>query len=202
MSPVRSSARRVSEHQRHRSPPSGRRGVWTPTRRQERHASSVWVWAASVASASRHVLVGVRHLLSAQVADAAVPAEDAGDGVFSPSSSGAFRHGGVSAGWETGPEVAQLDPQVIGVCIAVVYSAMVARFEHAQVVGSNASRVFATMVDVLARLEHGAVHLLEDVAVSGDVFAVDLDLAVLVEFAVDDPAVADDLHSLAEPRDR
>ena len=107
-----------------------------------------------------------------------------------------------SASWQTGPEVTQLDAQVVGICISVMHPTVVTGFEHAQVVGPDASRVFAAVVDVLTRLEHGPVHLLEDVAMSGDVFAVDLDLAVLVEFAVDDPAVADDLHSLAEPRDR
>lgn len=38
----------------------------------------------------------VRSGSSAEVADAVVPAEDSGDGVFSPASSGAFRHGGVN----------------------------------------------------------------------------------------------------------
>lgn len=42
------------------------------------------------------VVGGVRSRSSAEVADAVVSAEDSGDGVFSPASSGAFRHGGVN----------------------------------------------------------------------------------------------------------
>ena len=42
------------------------------------------------------VIGGVCSGSSAEVADAVVSAEDSGDGVFSPASSGAFRHGGVN----------------------------------------------------------------------------------------------------------
>lgn len=42
------------------------------------------------------VVGGVGTGSPAEVADAAVASKDAGDGVFSPSSSGAFRHGGVN----------------------------------------------------------------------------------------------------------